>query len=271
MRIFVVLFGAYMLVTGLSTGCGGNSTTITPPIPVPAINGNFSIAATSLGTSGLNFFGGAVQTDSASHVTGTLHVTGSFLLCFGIQLDLPLTGTIDSSGKLNATITSGNGQVVTLNGQVSPNGSSLSGGTYTGSGTGCASGDHGTISGFQVQPFTGVYSGVFSPSVTTTVNFAIPLTQSTTPDSHGRFLFSPATATISGGAACGLASATLDTSLSFASGNTMALSLLGSDGVTVVTFVGVTLDGTTTLVRGQFNISSGPCSGQSGLANLTRP
>ncbi len=81
---------------------------------MPALNGNFSITATSLGTSGLNFFGGAVQTDSSRHVTGTVHVNGSFFLCFGIQLDLPLAEAIDSTGKLNATITSSNGQTITL-------------------------------------------------------------------------------------------------------------------------------------------------------------
>ena len=261
---------AGLLAVSFAIGCGGSSTT-NPPLPVPAINGNFSITATSLGTSGLNFFGGAVQTDSSGHVTGTVHVNGSFFLCFGIQLDLPLAGAIDSTGKLNATITSSNGQTITLNGQVSPNGSFLSGGTYTGSGTGCASGDHGTISGFQVQPFSGAYSGAFSPAPATTVNFAITLAQSTTADSHGRFAFAPATAAITGGTACGLASATLDTALSEASGNTMALALLGSDGITSVTFVGITTDGTTKAVPGQFNINSGPCIGQAGLAVLSHP
>jgi hypothetical protein len=62
----------------------------------------------------LNFFGGAVQTDSSRHVTGTVPVNRSFFLCFGIQLDLPLAGAIDSTGKLNATITSSNGQTITL-------------------------------------------------------------------------------------------------------------------------------------------------------------
>jgi hypothetical protein len=254
----------------LCLGCGGH-TTVNPPIPAPALNGNFNISAASLGTSGVNMFGGAVQTDSAGHVTGILHNIGSFLLCFGVQFDLPFTGTIDANGQLSATITSSNNQVVSLNGHVSPNGSSLSGGTYTVSGTGCAAGDQGTITGFQVQPFTGTYSGVFTPSPATTMNLILPLAQSTTPNVHGRFLFAPATATITGGSACGLASATLDTTSSFASGNTLTLNLMGSDGITLLTYAGVTLDGTTTLVRGQFNIVLGPCGGQGGLANLSRP
>jgi len=265
---------AFMIIAmGLCTlglGCGGNST-VNPPIPAPALNGNFNISATSLGTSGVNMFGGAIQPDSAGHVTGTLHDAGSFLLCFGLQLDLPFTGTIDSNGQLSATIASSNNQVVSLNGHVSPNGSSLSSGTYTVSGTGCAAGDQGTITGFQVQPFTGNYSGSFTPSPGATINLVLPLSQSATADAHGRFLFAPAAATITGGSACGLASATLDTTTSNASGNTLALTLIGSDGVTIMSYVGITLDGTTTLVRGQFNIISGPCSGQGGLANLSRP
>jgi len=250
-------------------GCGGNST-MSPPIARPALNGNFNFSATSAGTSGLNQFGGAVQTDSAGHVTGTLHDVGSFLLCLG-QLDLPFAGMIDSNGQLSGTITSSNNQVITLNAHVSPNGSLVSGGTYSVGGTGCAAGDQGAISGFQVQPFTGTYSGAFSPSSGTTLNLVLPLSQSATSDAHGRFPFAPAAVTIAGGSACGLASATLDTSISNTSGNTLNLIMAGSDGVTALTYVGITLDGTTTLVRGQFSINSGPCNGQGGLANLSRP
>ncbi|HKV92523.1 MAG TPA: hypothetical protein VJW20_08255 [Candidatus Angelobacter sp.] len=263
------LSGFILMACGLVAGCGGSSTPA-PPIPIAAMNGNFSIAATSAGTLGINTFGGGVQTDSAGHVAGIVHVEGSLLLCFGVQLDLPLTGTIDANGHLNATITGSNNQSIALIATVSPNGALLTDGSYSGSGTGCASGDHGTLTGFQVQAFTGTYSGSFSPSPSTNIGLSLVLTQSTTADSHGRFPFSSSTITVAGGSACGFASATLVPDVSVASGNDLNLLLMGSDGVSTMLFVGITLDGNTNLVRGQVFIDTGPCSGQGGGVNLSR-
>lgn len=263
------LSGFILIACGLLAGCGGSSTQA-PPIPMAAMDGNFSIAATSAGALGINTFGGGVQTDSAGHVAGIVHVEGSLLLCFGAQLDLPFTGTIDANGHLNATITSSNNQSIALSATVSPNGALLSDGSYSGSGTGCVSGDHGAITGFQVQAFSGAYSGSFSPSPSTNIALAIQLTQSATPDSHGRFPLSASTITVTGGSACGFASATLVPDVSDASGNVLNLLLMGSDGVSTMLFVGITLDGNTNLVRGQIFIDTGPCSGQAGGLNLSR-
>lgn len=231
-----LLSGLILMTCGLLSGCGGSSTP-TPPIPVAPMNGNFSIAATSAGTLGINTFGGGVQTDSAGHVAGLVHVEGSLLLCFGAQLDLPLTGTIDANGHLNATITSSNNQSIALSATVSPNGALLTNGSYSGSGTGCVSGDHGAVTGFQVQAFTGTYSGSFSPSSSTTIGLSLVLTQSATPDSHGTFPLSASTITVTGGPACGFASATLVPDVSNASGNNLNLLLMGSDGVSTMLFV----------------------------------
>lgn len=263
------LSGLILIACGLVAGCGGSSTTA-PPLPAAAMNGNFSIAATSAGTLGINTFGGGVQTDSAGHVTGIVHVEGSLLLCFGAQLDLPLTGTIDANGHLSAIITSSNNQSIALSATVSPNGALLTNGSYSGSGTGCVSGDHGVITGFQVQAFSGTYSGSFSPSPSTNIGLTLALTQSATPDSHGKFPFSASTITVTGGSACGFASATFVPDVSDASGNDLNLLLMGSDGVSTMLYVGITLDGNTNLVRGQMFINTGPCSGQGGVINLSR-
>lgn len=263
------LSGFILMTCGLLAGCGGSSTPASP-VPVAAMNGNFSIVATSAGTLGMNTFGGGVQTDSAGHVAGIVHVEGSLLLCFGVQPDLPLTGTIDATGHLNATITSSNNQSIALTVMVSPNGALLTDGSYSGSGTGCVSGDHGTITGFQVQPFSGTYSGSFSPSPSTNIGLSLVLTQSATADSHGMFPFSSSTITVTGGSACGFASATLVPEISNASGNVLNLLLMGSDGVSTMLFVGITIDGNTNLVRGQVFIDTGPCSGQAGGINLSR-
>lgn len=252
----------------LLAGCGGSSTPV-PPVPIHAMNGNFSISATSDGTAGVNTFAGAVQTDSAGNVTGIVHVQGSFLFCFGLALELRLKGTVDSTGRLSATITGSGNEALTLNATVSPNGASLSDGSYSGSGTSCVGGDHGTITGFQVQPFTGTYSGSFNPSSSTNITLELALTQSAVPDSHGTFPVNASTITLSGGAACGFASATLVAG--DASGDDMELLLLGSDQVSIMIFVGTARDGNTSQVPGLILIDTGPCSGQNGLVTLSRP
>jgi len=259
------------ILGSLCVGCGGgnNSSSSVPSSAVSAMNGNYSISMTSAGTSGLNSFPGAIQTDLAGHVTGTMHVQGSLLLCFGASFALPLTGTIDSSGHLNATIAGTNNQVITLNATVSPDGALLSNGTYSGSGTGCAAGDHGSVTGFQVQAFTGAYSGSFSLAASPNITLALSLMQSATPDIRGMFPVTASAITVTGGAACGFSSATL--SAGSASGNDVQLVLLGSDNVSVMTFIGVVTDGSTSLVRGEFLVLNGLCNGEGALLNLSRP
>ena len=158
----VFLSGLTLTTCALLAGCGGS--TAPPPILTVSMNGNYSIAATSAGTLGTNTFNGGMQTDSAGHVAGIVHVEGSLLLCFGVQLDLPISGSIDANGHLNATIASSNGQAIMLSATVSNNGALLSAGSYSASGAGCVDGDHGNVTGFQVQAFSGTYSGIFSPS-----------------------------------------------------------------------------------------------------------
>ena len=264
--------GFIAMLCSLLAGCGGSSTP-PPPIPIPALNGNFSISTTSTATSGFRSdFQGAIQTDPSGHVTGIVHIQGSFLACFGLALDLPLAGAIDSTGHLNATITGSGSQTITLNATVSPNGALLSNGSYSGSGsgTGCVNGDHGTLTGFQVQAFTGIYSANFSPSPSINMGLALALTQSATPDSHGMFPLSATSITVTGGAACGFSSATFVPGGGFVSGIDLELLLLGSDELSIMEFIGVTQDGSANLARGQVLFLNGPCGGQNSLANLSR-
>src|SRR5215471_4758300 len=148
-------FGLIAVLCCVSIGCGGGS----PTVPISAMNGNFSISATSSATQEVNTFNGGIETDSAGHVAGVLHVQGLFFDCFGLELDLPLSGTIDSAGHLHATITGSANQTITFNATVSPDGSSISNGSYSGNGTaGCVGADQGSIAGFKIQAFTGTYS-----------------------------------------------------------------------------------------------------------------
>ncbi len=265
--VLIVLMG---LMSGL-VGCGGQVGSTPPTTQAsPAINGNFGISAISQTTFGTNSFGGGLQTDASGHVTGVLHVTGALLPCFINAIDLAFAGSIDSNGRLSGTITSST-MAVTVNGQLSPDGSVLSSGTYSGNGTGCAAGDHGTITGFAVQPFTGTYSGTYTFSAGTTISLTIPLVQQTTPDSRGLFEFTSSTVTASGGSACGMDTATFDVTRSVAFGGEIGINLIGSDGVTRATLVGTTTTNSTIVLPGGLAFGTGPCSGQIGLGTLTRP
>lgn len=253
----------------LLAGCGGHSASI-QPAPAHAMNGNFSISATSAETMGVNTFGGAVQTDATGHVLGIVHVQGSLFFCFGIQLDLPLTGTIDSTGQLSATISGSANQSITLNAAVSPDGATLSNGSYSGNGTGCVAGDHGTISGFQVQSFSGSYSGSFSPSPSTNVSLALSLLQSNTADSHGTFPVTASSLIVTGGAACGFSSASLVPAASGVRGNGLGLLLIGSDNLSQLILSGTATNSSNSIVQGVALIVNGPCSGQSAFITLNR-
>ena len=85
------------------------------------------------------------------------------------------------------------------------------------------------------------------------------------------FHLTASTITVTGGEACGFSSATLVPAGSVASGKDMELVLLGSDQLSIMFLFGETTDGTTNLIRGQVLIDTGPCGGQSGLINLSRP
>jgi hypothetical protein len=262
------IFDFLITTVPLWVGCGGHSGS-TQPAPLRALNGNFSMAASSASTLGVDNFDGALQTDSTGHVTGLVHIFGSLFACFGTQMDLPLSGAVDSTGQFNATITGSASQIITLSASVSPDGTLLSNGSYSGSGTACVT-DHGPLAGFQVQPFTGTYTTSFNPSPSTNMSISLSLVQATTPDIHGMFPITASSITITGGAACGFSSATLFPIINSADGNTLILFLQGSDNLAVMNFAGTVPSGNTSVVPGILNIADGPCTGQFALINLTR-
>lgn len=270
-RKFALLFLTGMVLN--FAGCGGHDSTISPATSQTAgsINGNFNFSVFSQTLPSNNFVGGGLHTDATGHVSGLVLPTGALLSCFGFGNELPFAGSIDVSGHLSGTITSPNGQAMTMTGLVSSDGSSISGGTYTTSSTGCFAGDHGTFTGFQMQPFTGTYSGTFNFSPGITINLSIPLTQSTAPDALGFFEFAPATVTATGSSGCGMTTATFDPTVSFVSGGTLGISLHGSDALTSAILSGITTTNSTSTLAAALNFDLGPCAGQIDFGQLTRP
>jgi hypothetical protein len=279
MRFLTVVVLAFCLaIVSCGGGYSGNSGS-----NGYSLNGNIGMTGTSQAvTAKLVFVGGAAQTDSAGHFTAKFSVFESASQCFGVSgVGLAITGTINAQGQLNAATGAVNPPNITLTGSVSPDGKTISSGSYSitavpGSAT-CAAGDHGFLSGFQVQPFTGTYTGSFiltgGTSSGPTVNVSAPLVQSTMADSFGLYHFNAATITFTyPGTSCSFTSATLDTVNSAATGAALLLNANGNDG-SQISFVGQASDGSAKTVPGALDVSGGSatCNNLTGSGTLQDP
>ncbi len=241
-------------------GSSGGGTSITP------FSGNFSFTGTSQVSSTVFVVGGFLNADSTGAVTATMHVAGSS--CFNVQTDVvPFTGTIGSGGAFSATSAAVNTQVIKFTATISADGKTISAGTFTITG-GCATGEHGTLTGFQVASMTASFTGSFTSGSTTLTVGPSSLAQSATANAQGQFsltgnlTFSSST--------CGLTSASIQSSS--VAGVIVALTLNGSDGLSTISFAGQATDATAKTISGTFSIGgTGVCSGMSGTASLTHP
>ena len=163
----------------------------TPPTPpagpvTPNIAGNWQFSAVSAvpGTPSFSFGGSISQTDHGA--TTALHVDGS--KCLSRLTTLGLTGPV-AGDSISLTSTAIEGQVVTFTGAFTSLGSTTFNiatfaGTYSIDG-GCASGDHGTITGFSIPYIANSLSGTFTNSAQQTFNVTGDIAQSAGPSSVG--------------------------------------------------------------------------------------
>lgn len=246
-------------------GCGGGQNTITPPPAATALNGNYDFTATSGLTNNIAFIGGPLQTDSGGNVTGLMHIDDP-TTCFALTTIATVTGGISPQGTLNVTTNNIQSKVITVNASVSSDGKFISGGSYNITGTACAAGDHGTITGFQVQPVAGAYSGQIIGNLgTATINAT--LTQSPTADAKGLF-------SLTGGVT--FVSSPCFTSATITSSEVarvlVILNLTANDGSTI-DFTGVATDPTAKTIEGNFTITGGTggCAGDAGQIVMSHP
>jgi len=157
----------------------------TPPAPNVAGNWQFSAVSAAPGTPSFSFGGSISQTDSAA--TTALHVDGS--KCFNRLTTLGLTGTV-AADTTSLTSTAIEGQVVTFTGTFASNAGNATFniatfiGTYSITG-GCASGDHGTITGLSIPYIANLLSGTFTNSAQQTFSVTGDIAQSAGPSSVG--------------------------------------------------------------------------------------
>lgn len=247
----------------LLSGCGGGSSTPAPtPTPVPQLAltpGNWDFSAAS--SSGPTFLIGGNVVQTGNSITGGLHVINS--ACFTASTPVPITGNI--SGP-TATVTSAAIASQTIGATLSGNATSLSG-TYAVTGTGCAGGDKGNITGVLVPSVNGTWKGAFVSSVVAnpTVITTAVITEGAA-DANGLFPLT-GTATYSG-SPCFTSGTTATGSAIF--GRTNNVILTNDDGSTVE-FVGfLTNPAAPTQMTGTYTVSGGLCNGDSGSGTLTK-
>ena len=247
----------------LLCGCGGGVRTSRSPSGLPSgppsdpspqgltVAGNWQFSTTSAAGMPPFIIAGNI-TQSGNAVNGVVHVDG--WSCFDQPTAIGLTGTL-TDGKISLTSVSVDGQVITLAGTISKK----IGFPYTLTGTyaingGCANGEQGNITGFNVDSITGNWAGNLTTAGAETIHWGAQLAQGNA-SSEGSFgLTGPFTFD---GACFKSGTITSGTfpSASFIMGTSVALEIKTDNGTIV--FLGTAdSDG---LIRGSYAVSGGLC------------
>ena len=260
MRPVCVVVVAFL--TLLIAGCGGNSSTPAPtPTPQQLVltAGNWDFAAASSG--GTNFLIGGNVVQTGTSVTGGLRVVNS--ACITPSTPVSITGNI--SGQ-TATVTSATIASQTINASLTGSATALTG-TYTITGTGCAGGDKGNITGVLVPSVSGTWKGTLISN--TVANPGVGVTASIVegaPDPTGLFVITGAATYV--GSPC-FASGTSATGSGMA-GRTTDVLLKNDDGSTVE-FIGfLNNPAAPTQMTGTYTVTGGLCDGDSGSGTLAK-
>jgi hypothetical protein len=167
--------------------------------------------------------------------------------------------------QVNLTSFSADGQTLTISATRNTAGNELTG-TYTITGTGCATGDAGTIAGTLYEPLTGTYQGAVTGS-TPTQYMQFALTQATQGDGNGLSFLSGFAALQ--GFSC-FTGATLSSTASYVLGSAVTLSLTANDpSLTPIVATGTFDAAADTITLSSINVTSGDCSGSLGPTTLT--
>ena len=247
----------------LLSGCGGGVKTSHPSfVPGPGslsdpsaqgqnITGNWQFSTTSrAGMSSLTISGSVSQ--SQRSVTGEVHVDGSS--CFDQRTAIALTGTL-TNGNISLTSAANNGQVITLVGSITEKigfPDSLTG-TYAISG-GCADGDQGNSTGYNVISLAGYWAGNLTTAGGQTIHWDTQLNQDG-PNAEGSFGLN-GNFTFDGCFASGTATSGTFPSASYILGTAVTLDI--NTGNSKMAFVG-TME-PYGLIEGTYTVSGGTCN-----------
>ncbi len=267
LRVFlcvVVLSGLYGCGGGSSRSVGSSSP---PPPESPVLNGNWEIQATSQVTANTSYLIGGSFATTGTAVTGILHFLN--YSCYYIpaknsEWDVPVTGTVSSSGSLSLTSSVVDEQTLNVSGTVASG--RITSGTYSIS-SGCGNGEHGTLTGFSVPSFTGTYSGGIVSNGVSWGIMTLNLTQAAAPDSDGLYDLSGTASVVNSGLwiwadnPAELAQAT-------AWGGYIQGTVLTGNGA--IDFNGTIIDATGDTISCNFSVTGGTLTPGTGTFTLTR-
>ena len=222
----------------IGCGRGGIPPLISTP-PVTTGTGNWSITG---------YYEDTPNTFAPYYIEGSLintngQITGVFHIgtnCFGFSAtDIPYTGTLDSKNNLSITSSSVNGQILTVQGLISSDGSTLSRANFAVTG-GCSRsivgitrsdgpGAEETTTGVRIPSLSGTWTSAISTTGPATVISSELLTQSSAPDVHGDYAL---TGTVTAQGSSCFSRGTLQSG-SFVSGNAGRERILMEDGSTL--------------------------------------
>ena len=245
-------------------GCGGGGSATPSPSPTPIsstqLAGNYSF---KLGT--FSSIGGFLTT-TAGTVTGKMGLASTACTVGGFNV----FGSIQPNGALDMTASAA-GAFLTLNANVSSDGKTISGGTFTLTGIpGCAA--NGQATGFQVQDLSGVYSGTLT---LTHGGVGIPLMWSGTLSQQlfttGFVGLTGGDATVSGiPAGCGFTTSTFSVvGGGFVFGAHSTGNFAG--GANGFNFQADATDGTAKTLNVSMFIQGGPCSAETVVGTISSP
>jgi hypothetical protein len=261
-RIALSAFSACLLVG--AAGCGSNnSSTSASTGSSPDVSGEWLFSAGASAPATPSVAAGLVET--AGSVTGTGTVYG----CSATPQQTNLQGTVGSKGKLtlNTAALSG-GAVLTLSGQLSADGKTVSDMVLASAGQGCSAAVSGqTVSGQVYAPAQGDYTGTFTGQDGVAVPVTGTLSQNTVPGPGGSYTLS---GSVSFPASPCLNTATIDSALSTVTGGALSATYETTvSGQTVTVTATGTADAEAKNVKiSSWVISGGECDGYGGTGTL---
>jgi len=253
-------------MAALISGCTTQGIPITSTNANAQISGNWQFNSAST-TSVLPALAGNLSV-SGNQVSGTLHPLASPYDCVTYKTSFPVSGPIDSDGKMTLTSSGFSGGNLTLTGQLSAARTSLTTASY-GVANGICSLTSTPTSGTQYTPINGTYNGTIYSVAGTSLYVSTVFTQTTQPDTNGTYH-------LQGNSTFGSLQPCLPVpptvSDSTVTGSTLSATYTESPNGTLITVV---VDATfnpdaSALTLNSYHITGGYCDGDSGHGTLTR-
>jgi hypothetical protein len=250
-------FLAVASVLGLTllTGCGMANT----PVQVgTSLSGNWAfVPSTSNVVLNLGFTQGAYETVSA-----VARLSGNS--CISPTADVLLTGSVGGDNEMLLVSAPFGGTTLTLQSQVSGDGKSMAGATWSFVGGNCSALGKASVTATNYSSINGTYTGTFldgsSPMAVSTL-----LQQTSQPDLNGQFSLSGTTTFPNTN--CFVEQPSVQTSL--VTGSSLSITYTDTASSTVLTAVGTFNSSASTLTITSWSIKGGACNGDSGTGSLT--